>query len=641
MPVDATRARNERLPAGSVDHQNRRLAMVASLTSNGVLITDADERIEWANEAFGRISGYTLEELQGLHPGELLQGPGTDPTVVDRIRDSLQATGAFSETLLNYRKDGTPYWVAIDAHAIRDDGEGIGGYVAVHRDVTYEREQQAALAAERDFARAVMETVAQGLTVTGPDLRFTYVNPAYAAMTGYRAEELVGKDPHEVTLPAAGVDLDAVRADRRAGRTTTYRARLRRRDGGELEVLITGVPVMRDGRLMGSISVVTDIGVEVEKQRLLRLAHEAAVRASKSRSAFLARISHELRTPLNSVIGFAEMLVASLPAGADQRSAERIERAGHSMLSLIGDMLELSRSEGGFFEVRLVRTSLHSVTTQVAEAMRGSHDLGAITLATQVAAEPPALLDQQRTHQVLSNLTSNAIKYGAGERGRIVLRARVDGDTVVFEVEDEGPGVPPDMLDKVFESYARSHTNDAIGFGIGLPLSRQLARVMGGDVTLTAAPGGGTLATLTLPFVPEPAGGVEGLDSLLLVCDYDRVGRLTGAIARSGLAHRWCVAEERASAEQLVGQRRFDAMIWCNPASASETAARFDRHDWTAAPTLPPTLVIEADPGGPAGGRDPTPSGAGTWAIGEQGTSLSAVHHALQRAIAEAGGTRG
>jgi len=627
--VDTTRERNARPPRGSIEHQNRRLATVASLTSNGVLITDADERIEWANDAFARISGYPLDEVLGRRPGELLQGPGTDPTVVDRIRASLQETGAFSETLLNYRKDGTPYWAAIDAHAIRDDGEDVGGYVAVHRDVTQERERRAALAAERDFARAVMETVAQGLTVTGPDLRFRYVNPAYAAMTGYGAAELVGMHPHDVTLPAAGVDLAAVSADRRAGKTSSYRARLRRSDGGELDVLITGVPVMRDGRMAGSISVVTDISVEVEKQRLLRAAHEATVKASKSRSAFLARISHELRSPLNAIIGYAEMLVDGLQADADRRAAERIARAGHSMLSLIDDMLELSRSEGGFFEVHLERTSLRSVTAQVVEAMRGSHELGAITFATEVAPAPAVMLDRQRTHQVLANLTSNAIKYGADERGRIALRARIQGDEVVFEVEDEGPGVPPDMLDKVFESYARSQATDAAGFGIGLPLSRQLARVMGGDVTLTAAPSGGALATLTLPLAPEPGDGDQRLDRLLVVGDYDRVARLTGAIARSGLSRRWCVAEERASAERLVGQRRFDAVVWRNPASPSEATARFDLRDWAASPPLPPTLVVASDDGEPAA--------AATWAVSTDALALGGPHHALLRAIAAAG----
>jgi PAS domain S-box-containing protein len=611
--------------------------MVASLTSNGVLITDSDERIEWANEAFLRISGYALDELLGRHPGELLQGPGTDPTVVDRVRASLRTTGTFSETLLNYRKDGTPYWVAIDAHVIRDDGEDVGGYVAVHRDVTDERAQRAALAAERDFARAVMETVAQGLTVTGPDLRFTYVNPAYAAMTGYRAEELVGMHPHDVTLPAAGVDLDAVSADRRAGRTSTYRARLRRRDGGELDVLITGVPVMRDGRLAGSISVVTDISAEVEQQRLLRAAHEASVRASKSRSAFLARISHELRSPLNAIIGYSEMLVDTLPADADRRAAERIERAGRSMVSLIDDMLELSRSEGGFFEVRLERTSLHSVTSQVVEAMRGSHDLGAITFALEVAPAPPVVLDRQRTHQVLANLASNAIKYGAGERGRLALRARIDGDTLVFEVEDEGPGVPAGMRDQVFESYTRGDASGALGFGIGLPLSRQLARVMGGDVTLADGPLGGTLATLTLPVVPEPEGDGARLDGLLVVGGYDRVARLTGAIARSGLTRRWCVAEERASAERLVGQRRFDALIWLNPASASETTKPFDPRDWAASSALPPTLVVEAATGDT---HDTAPSGGPTWVVPGEVSALGEAHRALRRAILDAGGDR-
>ncbi len=243
-------------------------------------------------------------------------------------------------------------------------------------------------------------------------------------MTGYRPEELIGRQPSDVTLPAPGVDLDEVRADRRAGKTTSYRARLRRSDGSELEVLITGVPVMRDGRQMGSISVVTDISAEVARQCALEHAHASAVRAHKSRNAFLGRISHELRSPLNTIIGYAEMLAEELPAGTARRPAEQIGRAARSMLHQIDDVLELSRSEGGFYEVRLAAASLASVTTSVLEAMHGSHDLGVVTVEPQVEPAPRLLLDPQRTHQVLVKLVSNAIMYGAGEGERVVLRAR-------------------------------------------------------------------------------------------------------------------------------------------------------------------------------------------------------------------------
>ena len=624
----------------ALERQARRLAMVANLTSNGVMITDAAERIEWANESFTRMTGYALAEVVGLRPGPLLHGPDTDPATVARIGEALRETGGFSETLLNYRKDGTPYWVAIDAHAIRDQGDEITGYVAVLRDITREAEQRQALAAERDFARAVMETVAQGLTVTGPDLRFTYVNPAYAAMTGYRPEELIGRLPADVTLPAPGVDLDAVRADRRAGKTTSYRARLRRSDGGELEVLITGVPVMRDGRQMGSISVVTDISAEVALQRSLERAHASAMRAHKSRNAFLGRISHELRSPLNTIIGYAEMLAEDLPAGAARRPAERIGRAARSMLHHIDDVLELSRSEGGFYEVRLAVTSLDSVTTSVLEAMHGSYDLGVVTVEARVESAPRLLLDPQRTHQVLANLVSNAIEYGACAGGRVVLRASTRGDAVVFEVEDHGPGMPPEQHARVFEPYLRSAASGVKGFGIGLPLSRQLARVMGGDVTLTPAPSGGTLATLTLPLVEAGKGAAPAYDSVLVVGGYERVARITGVMARSGLTHRWFVTEERASAAQLVAHGRTDAMIWCNPVTSAEAIERFDPVEWVAVNAVPPTIVVDPDPeAAPTTGG--TPVALAKPVVRSSPETLIDALDALKRATSNAGGAHG
>jgi PAS domain S-box-containing protein len=625
----------------ALERQARRLAMVVNLTSNAVLITDADERIEWVNESFTRMSGYTLAEVVGLRPGPLLHGPDTDPATLVRIEEALRETGGYSDTLLNYRKDGTPYWVAVDAHAIHDEGDKITGYVAVQRDVTREAEQRQALAAERDFARAVMETVAQGLTVTGPDLRFAYVNPAYAAMTGYRPEELIGLLPSDVTLPAPGVDLEAVRADRRAGKTTSYRARLRRSDGGELEVLITGVPVMRDGRQMGSISVVTDITSEVARQRSLERAHASAMRAHKSRNAFLGRISHELRAPLNTIIGYAEILVEDLPAGSARRPAERIARAARSMLHQIDDVLELSRSEGGFYEVRLAVASLASVTTSVLEAMHGRYDLGAVTVEAQVEPVPRLLLDPQRTHQVLTNLVANAIKYGAGERGRVDLRASVRGDAVMFEVEDQGPGLPPEMHTRLFESYIRSDAAEVKGFGIGLPLSRQLARVMGGDVTLSPAPGGGTRATLTLPLVAAGEGGAPPFDSVLVVGGYERVAQITGALARSGLTQRWFVAEERASAEQLLAHGRAAAVIWHDPSSSSETIEPFDPIAWAAALEVPPTIVVESDVGAAPALGSGLPGPSATRVVRSSPETLTDALRALRRATSSAGGDHG
>lgn len=624
----------------ALERQARRLAMVANLTTNGVIITDAAERIEWANESFTRMTGYALAEVVGLRPGPLLHGPATDVATVERIGEALRETGGFSETLLNYRKDGTPYWVAIDAHSIRDEGDEINGYVAVLRDVTREAEQRQALAAERDFARAVMETVAQGLTVTGQDLRFAYVNPAYAVMTGFRPEELIGRLPADVTLPAPGVDLDAVRADRRAGKTTSYRARLRRSDGGELDVLITGVPVMRDGRQMGSISVVTDISVEVARQRSLERAHASAVRAHRSRNAFLGRISHELRAPLNTIIGYAEMLAEALPAGPGRRPAERIGRAARSMLHHIDDVLELSRSEGGFYEVRLAVASLDSVTSSVLEAMHGSYDLGAVTVEARVESAPRLLLDPQRTHQVLANLVSNAIKYSASAGGHVVLRASTRGDAVLFEVEDDGPGMPPEQHARVFEPYLRSVVAGVKGFGIGLPLSRQLARVMGGDVTLTPGSSGGTLATLTLPLVEAGAAAAPAYDSVLVVGGYERVALITGVMARSGLTHRWFVTEERASAEQLVAHGRTDAMIWCNPVTSAEAIERFDPVEWVAVNAVPPTIIVDPDlEAALTIGR--TPIALAKPVVRSSPETLSDALDALKRATSHAGGDHG
>jgi two-component sensor histidine kinase len=332
------------------------------------------------------------------------------------------------------------------------------------------------------------------------------------------------------------------------------------------------------------------------------------------------------------------MLAQDLPAGAARLPAERIGRAARSMLHQIDDVLELSRSEGGFYEVRLEVASLASVTTSVLEAMHGSYDLGTLTVEAQVEPAPRLLLDPQRTHQVLTNLVSNAIKYGAGERGRVSLRASVHGDAVVFEVEDQGRGLPPELHARVFKSYVRSDAADGKGFGIGLPLSRQLARVMGGDVTLSPAPGGGTRATLTLPLVAAGDGGPPALDSVLVVGSYERVAQIASAVARSGLTQRWFVAEERASVEQLLAHGRAAAMIWVNPSASSDTVEPFELTEWATLHEVPPTIVVEAAPGAAPTPGGETPAASTARVVRSTPETLNDALHALKRATSGAGG---
>ena len=158
----AARSRQGRRLRERVEAESRhaaKLALVASRTDNAVIITDVRGRVEWVNEGFTRISGYTLDEVRGRKPGSVLQGPGTDPAAVAYVRSQLAKGEGFRVEILNYAKDGRPYWLAVEVQPVRDDGGRLTQFMAIESDITERKQaeldlQQAKESAERARAEA-------------------------------------------------------------------------------------------------------------------------------------------------------------------------------------------------------------------------------------------------------------------------------------------------------------------------------------------------------------------------------------------------------------------------------------------------------------------------------------------------------
>jgi len=153
------------------EEQARKLSMVASRTDNAVVITDSDGRIDWVNDGFTRITGYTLDEVAGHRPGSVLQGPDTDREVVDRIRKRLREGRGFQEELLNYRKDGRPYWIAIEVQPIRDEHGGVQQFMAIERDITESRLREQQLEKARQKAEEASRTKSTFLAMMSHEVR--------------------------------------------------------------------------------------------------------------------------------------------------------------------------------------------------------------------------------------------------------------------------------------------------------------------------------------------------------------------------------------------------------------------------------------------------------------------------------------
>jgi PAS domain S-box-containing protein len=378
------------------------------------------------------------------------------------------------------------------AHGHTGSPEGLLGVADIHRLL---------VASVRDY----------GIFVLDPAGNVATWNEGAARIKGYSAEEILGR--HFSTFyPAEDLDNGKpameLRAATATGRFEDEGWRLRK-DGTRFwaNVVITALR-REDGELVGFAKVTRDLTERraAEQQRVAdarRLAEAEAV--SRAKNEFLAALSHELRTPLNVIGGYVDLLTLGVhgPISDEQREAlERVRASQRRLLMLISDMLNFSRIDARQIQYRIEAVPLADVAASVRPMIEPQAAARGITMEWQAPdTRVVALADRPKVEQILLNLVTNAVKFTEAG-GRVSVRHAGLEDRVALEVSDTGMGIPVDQLEDIFEPFTqpgRSLTSRHEGAGLGLAISRELARAMGGDISVTSEPGSGSTFRLTLP----------------------------------------------------------------------------------------------------------------------------------------------
>jgi PAS domain S-box-containing protein len=365
---------------------------------------------------------------------------------------------------------------------------------------------QAAIAIENARLYESAQQSFEALVVNNPvaianvdlDFNVTSCNPAFEKLFGYASAEVVGANLDDlVTTDATRAEAKQHTAAGRSGQLSHGVGQRRRKDGGLVDVEHYTIPVIVGGEEVGAMALYHDVGE-------LLAARRAAETASKTKSQFLANMSHELRTPLNAIIGYSEMLREQAEedgASAYAEDLEKIRAAGRHLLSLINEVLDLSKIEAGRMELFLEAYSVAELVRDVATTVQPLVEKNGNRLIVDAnGAGGEARADVTKMRQVLLNLLSNASKFT--DHGDIHLTARHAGDDLILEVRDSGIGMTPEQSAKLFEAFAQAEASTSKnygGTGLGLAISREFCRLMGGDITVASAVGQGSTFTVRVP----------------------------------------------------------------------------------------------------------------------------------------------
>ena len=316
---------------------------------------------------------------------------------------------------------------------------------------------------------------------------------------------------HSGTAPNAQEGLDLLASAERLDSILTTVVDARRVEAQWLERIDFLTPV-----ILAPIALIAIMIVMWAERRTLRFAQLAederahVVQASAARAALLRGVTHDIKNPLGAAAGYAELIEDGIVGPLPEKQLDmvrRIHRLVQSAVQTIADLLELAQADGEL-HVQQVATDLDQVVSEVVDDHRGMARERGVDVDAVAAAEQTSLVtDQLRVRQILANLVSNAIKYtpsGGNVRVSIVTSQRSTdrGKVVGIEVRDSGPGIPSELHERVFDEFFRvagNGTKPESGNGLGLAISRRLARLLGGDVTLADADGGGAVFTLWFP----------------------------------------------------------------------------------------------------------------------------------------------
>ena len=570
--IDITEQRASRQ---ALAESQRLFEALAKLSPAGIFRADIAGGVTYVNAAWQSIANLAEDEAMGSNWGAAIH-PDDLPRVSQQWAEVVQGSGELRTEFRFRHKDGSDHWVEVmTAPEVAATGNRIG-FIGVNIDISERKHAEAALAEREEQLRLLAEHATDAVFRLSLDGKCLYASPSVGEMLGVAPRHLIGQNmltrfhPDDVAAVTAAYDALATGAVERL--VIAYRSEpIDAARAGTWIWLESNSGLVRDPDTQAPreiICSIRDITVRKDLELALDRARRHAEVAAQAKSSFLANMSHEIRTPMNGVLGFTELLLNEEPRADQQQKLQMIADSGQSMMRLLNDILDLSKIEAGHVTLAQDRVDLRHLARNCAALILPLTMRAGIALRTDIAEDVPAAVigDDLRLRQIILNLLGNAAKFTS--EGTITLSVAVSGAEVVISVGDTGIGIAPERQSAIFEDFVQgdAETNRTYGgTGLGLAISTELAKLMGGRLSLFSAVGVGTTVTLRIPLIdtadrsaeePIPAPPPETLPAIagtrILIAEDHDVNQLLIKAMLTRLGHNPVIARNGIEAVAMV-----------------------------------------------------------------------------------------
>jgi len=496
-----------------IEAELTKLSFVASKIDNGVVINDASRKVTWINAAFEKITGFGLADIKGKRLGDLISGPDTDWSIIEKAREMSQQNKSFTVDILAYTKDKTPIWVSIYNTVVLDEAGEVESEVEIIIDITDKKKVEE----ELQVLSLVASNTNTGVTIANERGEITWVNAALESLIGFTQDELLGNLLGDILSGSATDRVVVLEAREKALKKLAFSIEVlaHKKNGDEIWLSVSNTPILNaDGLVERQVELINDITQRKQVEREMVESREQALQLSEAKEMFLSVMSHEIRTPLNAVIGMTHLLLDNDPKESQIDDLNILKFSSENLLNIINDILDFTKIETGNLHLESIPFDLHTLSVDIVNSLQVNAAKKGNLLVLDYDDRIPLVLlgDKTRLYQVLVNLLGNAIKFTDYGKIQLSVKLKVVESShalIYFEVKDTGIGIPKDKQSYIFETFTQAKSDIARkygGTGLGLAITKKLLKLYHSDIEVQSTEGKGTVFSFVINFATPTDG---------------------------------------------------------------------------------------------------------------------------------------